>query len=60
MARTAITVRVPPTTSPVIVPELEGVGDGVDFDGRICSGGMVCVGDGDSVAIEQDVKDSCE
>ena len=58
MARTAITVRVPPTTSPVIVPEQ--VGDGVDVDGRICRGGMVCVGDGDSVAIEQDVKDSCE
>jgi len=60
VARTAITVRVPPNTSPVIVPELEGVGDGVDIDGRICSGGMVCVGDGDGEAIEQDVKDSCE
>ena len=60
MARIAIKVIVPPTTSPVIGLALEGVGDGVDVDGRICRGGRVCVGDGDGVAIDQDIKKRCE
>ena len=48
----------PPTTSPVTGPALEEVGDGVNVGGRYCSGGRVCVGDGDGdgVAIEQDIK----
>ena len=58
MARTAIKMILPPTTSPVTGPALEEVGDGVNVGGRYCSGGRVCVGDGDGdgVAIEQDIK----
>ena len=63
VARTAIRMIIPPTTSPVTGPALEEVGDGVNVGGRFCSGGRVCVGDGDGVAIERDIKirkESCE
>ena len=56
VARTAITMITPTATSPVIDPALEEVGDGVNVGGRFCSGGRVCVGDGDGdgIAIEQE------
>ena len=50
---------IPPSTFPATDPALQEVGDGVNAGDRSnCSGGRVCVGDGDGdgIAIEQDIK----